>query len=140
MKSAALAGVVVLLAGCSGGDDAPVPCSLAHRKGTYIQHFAERSGGTCGAVSDQLVEITTGGGVPPGCAYDADDKPSADECNLTRRYTCQLDGAPGTVSIVAITTEHDGGAKFDGILTSTIRNADGVVSCVSSYDVTYKRY
>lgn len=139
MRSAALVGVVLLLAGCSSHHKA-VPCDLAHRKGTYIQHFAERSGGSCGAVSDQIVEITTGGGVAPGCRYDADDKPSLDQCDLTRRYTCPLDGAPGTVSIVAITTEHDGGAKFDGIFTSTIRDAAGAIQCVSSYDVTYTRY
>jgi len=138
MKSAALAGIVVLLAGCSG-TDAPEPCSLAHRRGTYVQHFDERPNGTCGAVSDQIVELTTGGGVPPGCRYDADDKPSFDECNLTRRYTCPLDGAPGTVSIVAVTTERDGGASFDGVFTSTIRDADGTIQCVSSYDVTYTR-
>jgi hypothetical protein len=136
-KSAVVMGV--LLAACSGSGDEPESCSLAHRKGTYVVHYDERANGSCGAISDQIAEITTGGGVPPGCGYDADDKPSADECDLTRKYTCPLDGVPGTVSIVAITTERDGGDRFDGIATTTIRDSDGVIQCVSTYDVTYTR-
>ncbi len=132
--------LLVLCSACSDGGDESEPCDLAHRRGTYVQSFDERSGGTCGAISDQIVEITTGGGVPPGCGYDADDKVSKDQCDLTRRYTCPLDGAPGTVSIVAITTEHDGGDRFTGIFTSTVRNEDGSIACVSSYDITYTRY
>ena len=137
MAKALWAGVVLLIAGCSS-DDAE-PCSLAHRMGAYVQHFAERANGNCGEISDQIVELTTGGGVPPGCGYDADDKPSADECTLTRRYTCPLENG-GTVGIVAITTEHDGGETFDGVFTSTVRDQAGALACVSSYDVTYSRY
>lgn len=139
MKKASLAGVVLLLTGCSGGNDEPTPCSLAHRKGTYVVHYDERANGTCGAISDALVQLTTGSSVPPGCRYDAEDKPSRDECDLTRRYTCPLDGAPGEASYVAITTERDGGAKFDGIVTVTARDDGGAVICVSSYNVSFTR-
>jgi hypothetical protein len=142
MKTATLGILVLSLTACSGADkDAAEDCAGTHRNGTYLQSFRERSGGTCGAVSDQVIAFDSrnSGTLGDGCAFDADDTVSADQCKLTRSYTCPLDGAPGTVSIVAITTEHDGGAKVTGTFTSRIHDGDGALVCASTYDVSYVR-
>jgi hypothetical protein len=137
MKTAALVGVVLSLAGCSSRDDEPEPCSMLHRDGAYLQSYDERPGGTCGAVTDQVVVIDRNSlnTLPPGCAFDANDRVSKDECQLTRNYTCPLDGAPGTVSVIAVTKESDGGAKLSGLFTATMRDGDGAFVCASTYDI-----
>jgi hypothetical protein len=141
MKSAILAGMVLFSIGCSGGDDAkPVPCSGAHRTGTFIAHFVERAGGTCGHITDTVTKLdSTSGQLAPGCMFDDTDTGSVDQCSLTRAITCPLDGVPGTVSLVAVSTEHDGGKSFTGTTTSRIYDGNGTLQCVSTYDVTWTR-
>ena len=132
--------VVLISTACSGGDDKPdVPCSGAHRTGTYIAHFVERAGGTCGPITDAVTKLDNSGALPPGCSFDDADTGSADRCTLTRSITCPLDGVPGTVSLVAVSTEHDGGKTFTGTTTSRIKDADGRLQCVSTYDCTWSR-
>jgi hypothetical protein len=133
------AAVVVLLAsGCSSKDDAP-SCDLAHRVGTYVQHTTERAGGTCGILADQVVRVDNPGGLPPGCTKDAADSASGDRCEYDRSYTCETTNPAGAVSIVATTTEHDGGAKLTGVLSMTIRDDTGAFVCSSAYDVVFTR-
>lgn len=131
---------LVVLVGCSGADEGE-PCDLAHRDGTYVQSFSERDGGTCGELSDQVVILSDGmgstSGVPQNCAEDAPSELSADQCSLTRAYSCEFDGT--IVSFVGVTTERDGGARLVGTVTSTVFNPDGSMSCRSTYDVTFTR-
>lgn len=138
MKSAALAGIVVLLAGCSGGDKA-APCDLAHRIGTYVEHVVERAGGSCGIIPDQVVRTDNPGGLPPGCTKDAADSASSDRCNYDRSYTCVTTNPDAATSVVATTTEHNGGATLTGVLSLTIRDGAGAFVCSSAYDVTFTR-
>ena len=113
---------------------------MSHRVGTYIQSFAERDGGSCGAIGDQVIVIgDNGGALPDGCAFDGDDITSADECKLTRRYTCPLDGAPGTASFVAVSVEQAGGRKLTGTVTATMYDGGGALVCKSTYDVSAER-
>jgi hypothetical protein len=128
------------LVGCSGGDDdKPVPCSGAHRNGTYLAHFTERPHGNCGPIADQIVQISPGPNLPPGCAFDQTDTGSVDQCSLTRAYTCPLDGAPGTISIVGISKEQNGGASFVGTETAKVYDGNGALVCTSTYAVEWTR-
>jgi len=141
MKAAVWVAVGLLLAACSGDDgDKAEPCSLSHRKGTYVQHLEERANGTCGPLSDQVVQLSGGElSLPTVCAYDVQDMVSDDKCKLTRQYTCPLDGQPGVANYTVITTERDGGATLSGPMTITIRDANGDPSCKSTYDMTLTR-
>jgi hypothetical protein len=141
MKRTTLAMMVVLLGGCSGEDE-PEPCSLSHRDGAYVQTFRERSGGSCGPLQDQVVildakAMTANSGVPLDCALDADDQISADQCKVTRAYTCAI--PTGSVSFVGLAEEQDGGARITGTVTTTLFDASGALKCRSTYDVTYTR-
>ena len=132
--------VVLLSVACSGADDSEASCSSAHRSGTYVAHFTERPAGTCGAITDQVVQLSPGeASLPAGCAFDAPDSVSSDECGLTRQYSCPLDGAPGTVSVVAFSKERDGGRSFTGTLTAKMYDGTGALACASTYDVTWSR-
>jgi hypothetical protein len=133
-------GIGLFLAACSGSDsDGSEPCSGAHRSGTYVAHFTERAHGNCGPIADQVVQISTGPNLPPGCAFDATDTGSVDQCTLTRAYTCPLDGAPGTISIVGVSKEEDGGARFVGTETARVYDGSGALVCSSTYDVVWAR-
>lgn len=132
---------LAVLVGCSGEDE-PEPCDIAHRDGTYVQSFDERPGGTCGPLSDQVVAIdadamSSSTGVPLDCALDAPDELSADQCSVTRAYSCNFDGT--TVSFVGISKERDGGARLEGTVTGTVFSPDGSLSCRSTYDVLWVR-
>lgn len=137
MRSAALVGVVLLLAGCS--KDKPVACDLAHRTGTYVQHLVERAGGSCGIVADTVVRTDNPGGLPPGCTKDAADSASTDRCRYDRSYTCTVADPAGTISVVGTTTEHNGGATLTGVLSMTIKDNTGAFVCASAYDATFTR-
>ena len=134
--------VVLISTGCSGGDDKPEPCSLAHRDGTYLQSFTEHPGGTCGPLQDQIVKLdasagTAMTGVPINCALDSADEVSSDQCKLTRAYTCM--NSTGSGSVVAISTEQDGGATITGTSTTTLFDLNGMVRCRSTYDIRFVR-
>src|SRR5262245_17576527 len=56
----------LLIVGCSSGTESTAPqrlssCLRSDRQGTYLQHMTERSGGKCGPVNDQLVQIDPNG-------------------------------------------------------------------------------
>jgi hypothetical protein len=126
--------------GGSGGDVSPTEgCDLAHRTGTYVQSFTERAGGNCGPLPDQVGVIEDALALPVGCTLDKPDKASADQCDLTRAFTCPLDGAPGTVSTVAFTSESDGGATLAGLFTLRIYDGDGALVCLGTYDLVATR-
>lgn len=141
MKTALLGILVLLSAACSGSDEGEA-CDVAHRDGTYLQTFEERAGGTCGALADQVVVVdadamSSNTGVPLDCALDSPDELSADQCSITKVYTCAFDTQ--TISFVGITTERDGGKRLTGTVTATAFDLDGALVCRSTYDVAFVR-
>lgn len=110
---------------------------MAHRDGTYVQRSTRRSG-DCGDLPEQVVRIDDPHGLPANCALDAADEVSADQCKLSRSYTCTFDDG-GSGSLTAITSEHDGGETVSGVLSMRLYDAAGGVRCVGSYDTTFTR-
>jgi hypothetical protein len=97
------------------------------------------SSGTCGPVPDGVTrQNPTLNSIGNGCALDADDDLSADKCSLSRSATCPTDDG-GTISLVGVVKEQDGGAKLTGLLTVTLRNEAGSAVCMGTYDATYTR-
>lgn len=136
MRITLFLGAVILSTGCSG-DDAE-PCDLAHREGTYLAQYRTRSG-DCGALPDAVIRLDANGELTPTCALDAPDDVSADQCSLTRSLTCAVENPDGTIQGVVITHERDGGARFEGLYTITIRDGAGAYVCGGTYDVTATR-
>lgn len=126
---------LVVLVGCSGEDE-PEPCDLAHRKGTYLQVAKERSG-DCGPLPDQVTRLD--GELPAECTLDAPDEISADQCKVSRSWTCAIASPPGSVQAVGVSTERDAGARLTGIITMTIRDGAGDYVCSGTYDVMFTR-
>lgn len=138
MKTATLAGVVLLLAGCSEGEkDDPEPCALSHRVGTYLQVATERANGSCGPLPDQVLRTDDATSLAPNCRVDAPDEVSANKCKISRSFSCTVDTGNSTTTWT--TTEEDGGAKLVGVTSITLYDATGEFLCASAYDVTYTR-
>ena len=109
--------------------------SCATRSGTYLAHFVERAGGSCGALPDQLVGDNA---VDTMCTGKADT--SSDQCSSTIDVTCAgvtnqpytekgsgtwaADGTTGTAELTYV-LYGDGG--------------DSPATCTSTYDVTYTK-
>jgi hypothetical protein len=145
IQSFALLTVCMVLAACGSSDDAPPPtqCQRADRMGTYIVHFDERSGGTCGPIADSLVRISADDSdFVAGCARDAADTWSNGDCKLERSFSCPVESVgPGyTASFVATTSvTADGGSRLIGIETTNVYDSSGRIVCGSTYDLTYTR-
>jgi hypothetical protein len=123
----------LVLAGCGGEDDGgAVSCERSDRTGTYLGTYVERSGGTCGALPDELARLDAS---EPADGYGTCAKASADvwsdgDCTLERSLECD-DGSSG----VAISTQQDSsGEHIEGTLTLRV---PGV--CTSTYDVDIVR-
>jgi hypothetical protein len=138
-----LAIIALWTTACSSGTDDQPSCSRTDRTGTYLQHFVEHDGGTCGTIPDELSTISgAGSGAGPGCSLDAPDRWSDGDCSLERNYTCPVDTVcvGCKVKFTAITHEgDDGGARLIGTIGLTGINPDGSIGCVSVYDLTATR-
>lgn len=131
--------LVVLLSlgtGACSDDAGAVDCSKAHRSGTFLAKFTEREGGSCGPIPETVARLDADT-LLEGCELDAPDDWSADECTLTRSYTCPLDGAPGSASFVAVS--HESADGFEGTSTARVYDTAGALVCTSTYDVTWTR-
>lgn len=128
---------LAVLVGCSGADEAE-PCDLAHRDGTYLLSYTERSGGTCGELPD-VVGRADPDSISDGCMLTEPDDVSADQCTLTRSLVCTVQNPDGAIYGIAVTKESGGGARLEGIYTMTIRDAAGELVCLGTYDVVAVR-
>lgn len=136
-----IAGLMVL--GCSSdGDGAPTSCDPeSDRVGSYVVSYAERRGGDCGSIEDNVVRLGAGSAPAGGadCVLLAEPVLSEGNCKLEQTVECTLpDGSVGTSHVV--TTQMDeAGSLLRGVLDLTGTDASGGFICHSVYDVTYRR-
>lgn len=138
MQKMTLAMMVLLLGGCSGGDDEPA-CNVMHREGTYLMHATAKAGATCATPPDHITRFSASDAemAGEGCMYDEPNSWSADECSLTESTTCEL--SDGTLSLVGISHERDGGNKVTGTVSIQVHDVTGELVCSGTYDVTWTR-
>ena len=138
----ALATVALCLAACSSATNAdPPPQSAAINPcvtagASYVVHFAERASGQCGPVPDAIVNTEPNGTVttPGGCS--GEDR--TDGCVVTlTNWSCPISGG-GQITESGQITWQQGGAGAGGTAQYTIKAPNGT-SCISTYDVTYRR-
>jgi hypothetical protein len=143
MKNVCFAAGALLACACSSSSDAtvlPSHCDISDRMGTYLDHYAERSGGTCGAIPDQVGRVDGPSGLPEGCALDGDDRVSENGCKLERTYTCDFPADGVIASYTGVTQAEDAGAnRLIGILTVRVSDSSGSFLCSSTYDLTFTR-
>lgn len=117
---ALLAAAVLVLAGCAPSG----PC--APRTGTYVAHYEQRPGGTCGTLTD--VVVMGGDDIGPGCTGTS--TPSADNCVVDFSEMC-TDSA-GTFHFTGESMWSTDGNSGEAVVTYS-------ESCVSTYDITFRR-
>jgi hypothetical protein len=128
----AVALVALPFAGCGSGTAEANPCATPGA--TYLEHFAEHPGGTCGPITDQVLNINHDGTIDtasPDC-----DSVTQDGC--TARDTNCRTSANGTdcTATTSVTFAKDGSAA-SGI--ATISCTAGSSSCESTYDISAER-
>jgi hypothetical protein len=135
--------VAAVLSGCiisvpsADSDGGATRC--ADRTGSYVARFVEQSG-TCGPLPDQVLTIQStqsGQAVPAGCTGTV--TPSSDNCTVQVDMTCP--GEPGThvTQQGQATWSTDASSGSATLQVSTSVDADGSVTCSSSYAVSYTR-
>lgn len=130
-----------VLAGCSssaeGSDGEPLGAAAttqcSQRKGTFVTHYKERTGGTCGefpdfigAVEEQQTEIT------PPCTGDITY--SANNCSVVMDYSCIEEAGKSLAK--SEMSWNVAGTLGQGYLDILGYDSRGVVICSSVYDVT----
>ena len=128
---------ILVMTAC--GDDKP-ECSRSDRSGTYLLEYREYADGTCGPISDSVVQ-TGGGGSGPGQCNVTYENWSSDDCELETTVVCNDPSLNAVGTFVSKTRQSDDNADvIDGITTLTARDADtGALLCVSTYDVLLTR-
>lgn len=140
---------LLLVVGCSSADNSTstsqpnrlTSCRKEDRVGTYLFHMAERPGGNCGPVKDQLVQLqsdppattTSPGGVV--CKLTASSLSEGD-CKADTTVECLSPGGTSKSISVARQTAQDGSA-MSGTVTMTV--STGSTFCQSTYDVMWTR-
>jgi len=116
-------------------------CDPSNRNGIYAEHFVERSGGTCGPLPDVQVQLASDLPALTGCTFDAPDDVSADQCTVSRAFTCPAgNGVSDPYSVVSVTIDaRRDGSVFQETLQLVEYDDQGAVLCASTYDVTDTR-
>ena len=139
MRGRSLHWLALVVAGCSsttsgtGANGKDVPC--VSPSSSYVVHFVEKSGGTCGPIQDEVVNTTADGGfqAQPGCSGTR----TVNGCKvLLTDYTCTNAGV--TSKTTGEVTWSDDGKSGSGTVQISIAK-NGATSCTSSYEVTYTR-
>lgn len=132
----------LLIAGCGG--DAGTPgkdfhCGASDRTGTYLVHGTERSGGTCGPLTDTVVRLSTTPMTMPGvtCSYSQPTSVTDNGCKISSSIHCDADDGSSSDATSVLTQRDSSGDTLTGIYSVTAtKNGQ---SCSSSYDVRYTR-
>lgn len=135
-----LALAVAALASCSStttgsGEGASSAC--VKPSSSYVVHFVEKSGGTCGAIPDAVVNTTASGEfeAQPGCTGSR----TVDGCDvLLTDYVCTASNGVVTKTTGEVKWASDG-ASGEGTVQISVTGAGIAKSCTSSYVVTYTR-
>jgi len=102
-------------------------------------HFTERQGGTCGAISDAVIQGGSLSANTTKCTGPV--TPTTDNCEVAVDQTCATNAATAGGS-----THEVGRYKFSvdgsygtGISSVSVLDADGKALCASTYDLTFTR-
>ena len=132
--------VAIAAVACSSASSSAPPSTKANPcatpGATYLLHFVEQANGTCGPVSDQIINVAkdgtlSGSGTASSCAMTAQDGCTArntDCMSTTNGVTCDVTSD--------VTFAKDGGAA-SGLETVTCMS--GSSSCMSTYAVSAQR-
>ena len=101
------------------------------RSGNFLAHYVERTGGTCGAITDTVFDSSGHAAICKGT-----DAPTTDNCSVNVDETCTPTTGP---SFKETGTSHwsTDGTNGTSVFTVTILNASGASQCTSTYDVTF---
>jgi hypothetical protein len=138
-----LGGVLLSVAGCSSSSspssgntsssEIANPC--ATKGASYVESFVEQQGGTCGPISNVLVNVNSDGTIttstPITCAHVSQNGCTAQDTNCT----FSSNGFDFTETFDV--TFADDGSSAHGVVT--ISGSGKGQSCTSTYDVTFTR-
>jgi hypothetical protein len=140
--------MMIMFSGCSGGDpnNGTMGDPLKYNAlkcvssdSTYLVHSNQRSGGTCGLMSDSIF-ITNKDGTISRSSTDpvvtCEDE-WQDGCE-NKKINCQYTIDNCTVKFSSNIKYLSNGSSGEGIITFTIKCSDGN-SCMSVYNVYYTR-
>ena len=142
MRAALVVALAVAVAGCSSsagaGTPPPAPESInpcVTAGASYVIHFAEHPGGACGPIPDSVVNTEPNGTVtaPSGCTGES----RVNGCTaILTGYSCPVNGGHFTVTGQINWAQDGSGATGTEQETLTAPNGE---TCLSTYDVTYRR-
>lgn len=120
---------------CSCGA-APLVNPCITKSASYVVRAVETTGGTCGAVPDQIINVSSDGEIGSAASSPVVcDKEEMDNCTL-RKSGCKNTANGVTCTSASSVTIDADGTKGSGGITL---NCSGAATCVSSYNVTYTR-
>ena len=124
--------VVVALAAC--GSSSPSQVNTCVTKGaSYLVSFSEQSGGTCGPLTSQVVNVPSDGMIQGGSSCSSSE---ATGC-MQRNSGCMTSSMGINCDVTTSVTFASDGTTGAGLYTATCSNSSA--SCTSTYDVTYAR-
>ena len=130
---------LAVLAACSSSDPAPPPPTKANACATpgktYLTHFVEQPGGTCGPLADVLVTVNQDGTLP-GPVVSCQSK--TETVCRTQATDCTTSAIKGlTCHVTSDLTYASDGASAAG--TETASCTGGSTTCASTYQITVTR-
>lgn len=145
MRRALALVVLSLVAACSssssGSSSSASQGPCAQRSGTYLAHYVERSGGTCGALPDSLVTINSQP-TAPAAPCTGSISYSKDNCDVTIAQTCPVSSDAGVYTLrqTGTATWNADGSSGSAAIEMILADSNGVVQCQSTYDLTETRH
>jgi hypothetical protein len=128
--------VLIFCGGCTVQSADPPMCTA--RGGSYMAHFVEQPGGTCGPMADQQFGIDPNlPDVAASCTGEA--AYTRDHCDESFDLTCPTASGHGTLQSVGTTSWSASGSSGDATMRYVYRTDAGDVSCQSTYAITYVR-
>jgi hypothetical protein len=129
--------IAFILAACSsshpaGSAAAPARAGCTTPHGSYMMHFTEHSGGTCGPITDELTVINdaTAADALSKCQVVGAEQGSG--CSVDAVANCNIQGHAMNMTM-SLDWAADG-ESCKGIATVSVIN-----KCLSTYDLTYTR-
>jgi hypothetical protein len=123
------------LLACGGGSTAPKANPCATPGATYLDHFVEGSGGTCGPIPDEIININSDG-------TEATTIQISCQTESQTGCTAHNTGCTWTTNGVACNATTDVTFASDGSGASgleTVTCSSSSASCTSTYTVTLTR-
>jgi hypothetical protein len=131
--------VALAVAGCGSDSNSDPPAQTGpctDVSGSYLIHYAQRAGGTCGAIPDYVWAAVPGGASMSGVGCTGADQLSADKCTETADVTCVVGDV--TVNIRGTLHYTVDASSASGVFGIAKSNTAGQ-SCSGTFDITYTR-